>query len=423
MEYTLVICFVTLFGLLLLTVPIAVALATSVIVTIWVGDLEPFLYVQKLYASFENFPVMAIPFFLMAGSIMQQGSMAPSLIRLSRTLVGHIPGGLVHVSILTCIFYGALCGSAVATLAAVGGILVPAMIKEGYPGDFASAINATGGTLGVLIPPSITLIMYGAAGGVSISDLFIAVAIPGCLAGASIMIVGGFIACRKNYGVQSIRADRRERLAALGDAKWALLVPVIVLGGIYGGITTPTEAGVVAIVYALFAETFLTRSLTWKKLREVVRSTICSTGTIFFLIATANCLGMILMQYNIHQAFADMVFSITTNASLFLCFMMVLFLLLGCFLDGGAVILVVTPIIMPVLVQLGINPVHFGVLMIYALIIGNLTPPVGLNLFMGCAIGGVSFNRMCRAIVPYVAAMIVVLIILIFVPQLSTVFV
>ncbi|MBQ9104890.1 MAG: TRAP transporter large permease subunit, partial [Mailhella sp.] len=180
MDPAIIVCFVVLFGLLFLTIPIAVAISCAVFAAIWVGDLEPMLFVQKLYAAFENFPVMAIPFFLMAGSIMQRGSMAGALIRVSQSLVGHIPGGLVHVSILTCIFYGALCGSAVATLAAVGGLLVPAMKQEGYPADFAAAINATGGTLGVLIPPSITLIMYGATGGVSISDLFLATIIPGC---------------------------------------------------------------------------------------------------------------------------------------------------------------------------------------------------------------------------------------------------
>lgn len=419
MDPAVIICFVVLFGLLLLTVPIAVAISCAVFAAIWVGDLEPMLFVQKLYAAFENFPVMAIPFFLMAGSIMQRGSMAGALIRVSQSLVGHIPGGLVHVSILTCIFYGALCGSAVATLAAVGGLLVPAMKQEGYPADFAAAINATGGTLGVLIPPSITLIMYGATGGVSISDLFLATIIPGCLAGLSIMVVGGYIAWKRGYGKRSPRASWGERIAALWAAKWALLVPILVLGGIYGGITTPTEAGVVAVVYALCAEIFITRHLTLKDVCAVVVDTVRSTAVIFFLIASSQCLGMILMQYNCHELFANWVTSVTTNPWIFLCAMMLFFLLLGCILEGGAVILVLTPFIMPVLKTLGIDPVHFGVLFIYALIIGNLTPPVGLNLFMGATIGGVSFAAICRAVVPYVLAMVAVLFILIFIPQLT----
>ena len=423
MDPAIAICFIVLFGLLFLTVPIAVSLGIAVIAALWIGELEPMLFVQKLYASFESYPTMAIPFFLMSGAIMQRGSMAPALIKVSRTLVGHIPGGLVHVSILTCIFYGALCGSAVATLAAVGGILIPAMKKEGYPAGFASAINATGGTLGVLIPPSITLIMYGSTGGVSISDLFIASTLPGILAGLSIMVVGGYIAWKNGYGKQTPRATARERMEALWEAKWALMVPVIVLGGLYGGIVTPTEAGMVAVVYSLIAESFITKQLTLKRLCEVVVDTVRNTAVIFFLIASSQCLGMVLMQYNCHELFANWVTGITHNPYVFLCAMMVFFLILGCILEGGSVILVLTPFIMPVLNTLGIDPIHFGVLFIFALIIGNLTPPVGLNLFMGATIGDVSFAVICRSVVPYVLAMVAVLFLLVFIPQLSTCFV
>ena len=257
---------ITLFSVLIiglvLSLHIGAAIGLAVLAAIWVGDLEPALFSQKLYSVFNSFPLLALPFFVCAGDIMQRGSMAGALLKLSRTLVGHITGGLSLVSVLTCLFYGSLCGSPPATVAAVGGIMIPAMEKEGYPKSFATAVNTASGTLGALIPPSTALIIYGATAGVSISDLFIAIIVPGCILGVAFMILGTAISGVRGYGIKTSRANFKERMEALWEAKWALMVPVLVLGGIYTGITTPTEAGVVAVVYALFAESFITKTMT-----------------------------------------------------------------------------------------------------------------------------------------------------------------
>ena len=272
MELPIVLTLVTMGVLLVLSAPIAVAIGLSVIVGCLAGDLPVTFVIEKMVTSLDSFPLLAVPFFILAGEIMQKGTMADALLRVSRCLVGHIPGGMAHVSILTCMFYGALSGSSPATVAAVGGIMIPAMEKDGYPKDFSTAVNVSAGCLGVMIPPSVPLIIYGASVGVSVSDLFIAGILPGVFVGVCLMITSYFIVRRRGIQIVFPRATMRETLRALWDAKHALMVPLIVLGGIYGGIFTPTEAGAMAVAYALLAEGLLMRSLSWRKLYEVLKA-------------------------------------------------------------------------------------------------------------------------------------------------------
>ena len=297
MDPVLLTTFGTLIVLLIFTVPIGVSIGTAVFMGMMVGGLPPVFLAQKMYSALDSFPLLAVPFFIVAGDIMQKGTIANSLLAVSRCLVGHIKGGMAHISILTSLFYGALSGSAAATVAAVGGIMIPAMEKEGYPKEFATAVNSTSGCLGIMIPPSIPLILFGSTAGVSISDLFVATIVPGILMGCALMLVSYVICVRRKYGKTVARAKFAEMMKALYVAKWAIMVPVIVLGGIYGGITTPTEAGAIAVVYALFVEVFITRSMTRKLFFEIIKSSVRINAAIFLVVASATALGQIMMYY------------------------------------------------------------------------------------------------------------------------------
>lgn len=419
MDPVLVTMFWVLIVGLALTLHIGTAIGLSVLAAIYMGNLPYALFTQKLYTTFDSFPLLALPFFICTGDIMQRGSMAESLLKLAKTLVGHITGGLSLVSVLACAFYGSLCGSPPATTAAIGGIMIPAMQKEGYPRSFSTAVNTASGTLGALIPPSTVLIIYGATAGVSISDLFIAVIPTGILTMLVFMGASMFIAARQGYGLKTVRARTKERLAAVWEAKWALMVPVIVLGGIYTGITTPTEAGVVAVVYALLAETFITKTMTWKKFQEILFSTVKTTGMMFFVITAAGALGIILVYFNADVVVADLLSGITTNKHILMFLVVTLLIILGTFMESVAIVLIMTPILLPIMVQVGMDPIQFGILMGYGVVLGNITPPVGMNLYVGCAIGNISFAQLSKAVLPYIVSMVVVYYLIVYVPWLS----
>ncbi len=419
MEVITWLVFITLILFLLSSVPIGISLGVAVLITMQYVDLPTSFFTSKLFGALDNFPLMAVPFFIMSGEIMQRGSMAQSLLNFSRSLLGHVNGGLALISVVTCLFYGALCGAAAATMAAVGGIMIPAMEKDGYPKDFATAVNAAGGTLGVMIPPSVPLILIGASSGVSISDLFIAGIFPGLLVGLGIMVVS-YIMVRKNcYGHRKPRASLREVMGALGDAKYALIVPIIVLGGIYGGLTTPTEAGVIAVVYALVAEGLILRTLSLKDTFAAFNASARTTAVIFLVVATATTLGHILMYYNIPDVMLTSIQQITNNPNVTIFIMIIIFLILGTFMDTGATILILTPMLMPVIRAQGIDPIHFGIIMIVTLAYGTLTPPLGLNLFVGCSISKVSIERLFIKVLPFLGVMLLMLLIIAYVPAIS----
>lgn len=374
---------------------------------------------QKLVLSLDSFPLLAVPFFVLSGEIMQKGSMAQSLLAFSKCLVGHIRGGLAHVSILTSMFYGALSGSAPATVAAVGGIMIPAMEKEGYSKDFASAVNTASGCLGVMIPPSVPLIIYGTTANVSVGDLFIGGIFPGIFIGLLLMVASYIVAWRTQTGNKGARAPWRETLAAFSRAKYALVVPVIVLGGIYGGITTPTEAGAIAVTYAFITEGLILKTLTWKGVVDIFKSSCLTTASIFIVVATASALGQLLMIYNVPDLIVELLSGLTGNKYILLTAIIVLLLIMGTFMDALANILILTPLLQPLVMAAGIDMTHFGIIMIVAVSIGFLTPPVGVNLFVACGISGVSIERLSVAVLPFVGVMIVGLLVLAFVPQLS----
>lgn len=419
MEWPITLAAITLVALLILSVPIGVAIGSSVVVAVMVGDLPAEFLMQKLVLSLDSFPLLAVPFFILSGEIMQKGSMAQSLLAFSKCLVGHIRGGLAHVSILTSMFYGALSGSAPATVAAVGGIMIPAMEKEGYSKDFASAVNTASGCLGVMIPPSVPLIIYGTTANVSVGDLFIGGIFPGIFIGLLLMVASYIVAWRTQTGNKAARAPWRETLAAFSRAKYALVVPVIVLGGIYGGITTPTEAGAIAVTYAFITEGLILKTLTWKGVVDIFKSSCLTTASIFIVVATASALGQLLMIYNVPDLIVEVLSGLTGNKYILLTAIIVLLLIMGTFMDALANILILTPLLQPLVMAAGIDMTHFGIIMIVAVSIGFLTPPVGVNLFVACGISGVSIERLSVAVLPFVGVMIVGLLVLAFVPQLS----
>lgn len=407
------------FGLAL-TVHVGAALGFAAIAAIWVADMPLALFTQKLYGTFDSFPLLALPFFICLGDIMQRGSMAASLLELSRTLVGHITGGLAHVSVLSCIFYGCLCGSPPATTATIGGIMIPAMEKGGYPKAFSTAVNSASGCLGALIPPSTLLIIYGATAGTSVSDLFIAIIIPGLLTGAVFMFWCFFVSHRMGYGIKERKATVRERLHAVWKAKWALLVPIIILGSIYNGIATPTEGGILGVVYALFAETFIMRSMTLKKLAEILVSTAKTTGMLFFIITAANGVGVVMLYFNADVAMGNLLHSISTDPVVLKAMVVCLIIILGTFMEPSTIVLIMTPILLPIMTEAGVSPLHFGIIIGYGAILGNLTPPVGMNLYVGCGISGISFSKLSYSVIPFVLISIVMYYIVAYVPFLST---
>jgi C4-dicarboxylate transporter DctM subunit len=418
MESPILLVAVTLTALLVLSVPIGIAIGASVAVGIVAGDLPSQFLMQKVFTSLDTFPMLAVPFFIMAGEIMQKGSMAEALLRVSRCLVGHIRGGLAHVSVLTCMFYGALSGSGPATVAAVGGIMIPSMEKEGYPKPFSTAVNVSSGCLGVIIPPSVPLIIYGTTANVSVGDLFIAGIIPGIFIGLFLMLVSYLLARIYGFKTTSKRAGFRETMSALSDAKHALLVPVIVLGGIYGGITTPTEAGAIAVTYAFIVEGFLLRTLSRTKLWLILKGTTITNATIFLVVATASALGQLLLIYNVPDALVSVLSGVAENPPLLMFIIILLLVVLGTFMDALANILILTPLLLPLVQRAGIDLTHFGIIMVATVSLGFLTPPVGVNLFVGCGISKISIERLSFAVLPFLFAMLLAILVMAYIPSI-----
>jgi len=411
--------FLTLAGLLFLGVPIGAAIGLSVVVAMLAGDMSSVFLIQKLVTSLDSFPLLAVPFFIMAGEIMQKGSMANRLLDFSRCLVGHLTGGMAQVSVLTSLFFGALSGSSPATVAAVGGVMIPSMKREGYDASYATAVNTSAGCLGVMIPPSVPLIIYGTTAGVSVGDLFIAGILPGILVGLSLMVAAYVLARAKGYTGTGERASLKATLRALRASGHALMVPLIVLGGIYGGVMTPTEAGVSAVAYALLAEVLFLRSFSWMKLWDVLRGTAGTTASIFLVVATATALGQILLFNDVPSQIVDALTGISENKYILLLIIIAILLVLGTFMDALANILILTPLFLPVVKAVGVDPVHFGIVMIVGVAMGFFTPPVGVNLFVGCGIGKVSIERLSYAVLPFLGTILIALLILAFVPQIS----
>lgn len=417
---TAIVLFASFFLFMFLSVPIAISLGLALVVTaLYSPDLTLTFLSQSLITSTDSFVLMAVPFFILAGEIMGRGGISSRLFDVASVFVGRYTGGFAMAAILTSMFFAAISGSGPATVAAIGGMLIPAMVAEGYDRRFATAVIVSAGALGIIIPPSIPLVLYGVAGSQSIGDLFIAGIVPGLLVGLLLILYAYFYSKKQGYTGTGESFGFKKLLYAVNRAKWSLLIPVIILGGIYGGIFTPTEAAVVAVVYATGVSLFLHKEIKLRDFHVAIREAALSSVVILLIIGTANAFGTVLSMEQIPQAVAEGFLSITENTIMLMILIIILLLIIGLFIDTSAAVIIFTPILLPMVIEIGINPIHFGIVMIVALSIGFITPPMGVNLFVGSSISGLSVPTLARAVVPFFFVLLFGLIIITLIPQIS----
>ncbi len=401
-----------------LGMPIAFCLGVASVAALQFGSNLPLtLAAQRLFTGTDSFPLMAVPFFMLAGELMECGGISRRLFDFAHALVGFVFGGLAMVAVVAAMFFAGISGAAAADTAAVGAVSIPAMIRKGYPSGFAAAVQAAGGTIGVIIPPSIPMIIFGVVGGVSIGRLFMGGFIPGILIGGGLMVASYFLARRAGY--------ERERFRGWGEivrtfcgAVPALLMPLIILGGILGGIFTPTEAAVVAVVYGAGVGFLVYRELNLRDLPRIFAKAAISTSTVMLLIATASIFGWILTAERVPQNVAAYLVTLTDSPAVLYALILACLLVVGTFMETSAALIILTPVFLPVVQQFGIDPVHFGVVMVTALAIGMLTPPLGICLFIACNIAGIQLSEIIRYIAPFLTIMIGLLVLMTYVPDI-----
>ncbi|HOM25048.1 MAG TPA: TRAP transporter large permease, partial [Thermosynergistes sp.] len=376
---------VLLFGLLILFMSLGIPIGVTIglVTAICLGlttDIPMVLIAQKSVTGLDSFPLLAIPFFILAGALMLQGGISKRLVNLAESLVGFITGGLAMVTVLACMFFAAISGSGPATVSAIGSFMIPAMKEKGYDAGFATAISAAAGTIGVIIPPSIPFVIYGVAAQVSIGDMFIAGVIPGLILGLSLMGVCFIESRRRGYDRSINDFSFGAACKAFKEAAWALVIPVVVLGGIYGGIFTPTEAAVVAVVYSLLVGRFIYKELDAKKIYECLLDSSLVNGATQFMIGLSIAFATYLAMAQIPATVATWLSAVSEKPAVTLLIINIFLLTVGCFVDNIASVIILTPILLPVVTRLGIDPVHFGLFMTVNLAVGFVTPPYGINL-------------------------------------------
>lgn len=411
----------TLFVFLMIGVPIAFSLLLAAVGLMFAMDIfDSQIIAQNLVTGANNFPLMAIPFFMLAGELMNAGGISKRIVNFSMALVGHIRGGLGYVVIVAGVMFAGLSGSAVADTAALGAILIPMMLSKGYDKNSATGLVAASGVIAPIIPPSIPMILFGVVGGVSVTQLFMAGIIPGLMLGIGLMITWTIVARKKDYP-KSERASTRQVLIAFKDAIWAMFLPVIIVGGLRFGVFTPTEAAVIAAVYALFVGMVIYRELKFHQLVEVFVAAAKTTSVVMLVAASAMASAWLITVAQLPAELASLLSSFTTNPTAVLLIIMVFLLLIGMVMDMTPAILIFTPVLLPMVVDLGINPVVFGILMVLNLTIGLITPPVGTVLYVGAGISKISIVDITKGIWPFLLVEIAVLFLLVFFPQLITV--
>ena len=411
MLLTMVLCFA-------LTISVAVSIGLAALLGIQIGNLNMLISVKEMFSSINKFPLAAIPFFILAGNLMETGGISRRLVEFAKSLVGGVQGGLPMTCVLTCMIFAAVSGSSVATTFAIGAILIPALIKHGYPTPWAAALQASSAELGVIIPPSIPMILYGVSAEVSIGELFIAGVLPGLFIGCCLMLFV-WVYCRfKGWGKND--GDGRLSVAAgTLQAGWALLMPVIILGGIYGGIFTPTEASAVAVLYALLVGLLVYREIKPSNLYDIVRKSVMSSAVIMFIIANAGLFAFLLTRAGVPDAIGQWLQAVLQSPAFFLLGVNLALFFIGMFIETSAAIIVLAPILAPVAVHFGIDPVHFGLVMVVNLALGMITPPFGVNLFAACTVARISLDRIIRDLLPFVVVVFACLMVVTYVPALS----
>lgn len=422
MDWPLIVLLSSFIILLVLNVPISFSIGISTLLTILaIGGLPALQIVaHKIATGIDSFALLAIPFFILAGLLMGRGGIARRLIDFANVLVGRFPGGLSYVNIITCMLFGAISGSAVAAVSSVGGFMIPLMNKEGYARDFNASVSITAATTGLLIPPSNVMIVYSLAtgGAVSIAAIFLAGFLPGFLMGLGLMIVSGIISIRRNYG-KGVTFGLKEGLVKFITALPPLFLVILVLGGILAGYFTATEASAVAVVYALFLSVVVYKEVKIKDLPNILLQSGITTAVVMLLIGTSMAMSWVLAYESIPQDISAALLGLTDNKIILLLIINMILLFVGTFMDMTPAVLIFTPIFLPIVQNLGMHPIHFGIVLIMNLCIGICTPPVGSCLFVGCGIAETTITRVIRHLMPFFLAMIAVLLVTTFVPAIS----
>ena len=407
------------FGLLLLKVPITFSLGLSAVTTALYMHIPLMAIVQQTAKGISSFSLITIPFFILAGEIMGQGGISTRLVNFSKVIVGRIRGGLAMVDVLACLFFGGLSGSSVADTTSIGSIMIPMMEKEGYDKDFAVCVTISSATQGVLVPPSHNLILYSlAAGGVSISSLFLAGILPGVFLGLSVMVFSYIIAVKRKYPV-SDAIPFKQKIHMLKDGILGLFTAVIIMGGIMSGICTATESAALATVYAFIITFFVYKDVPLSRMGDILRKSLKTVSMVMGLIAASAAFGWMIAMVQLPAIVTNSLISITDNRILIFLLINAILLFLGCIMDMAPLILIATPILLPVAIKFGMDPIQFGIILMLNLGIGLLTPPVGSTLFVGCSIGNISIEKVVKALMPFYGVMLAVLLVLTFVPQIS----
>jgi C4-dicarboxylate transporter DctM subunit len=430
------IIFALLFVLLLTGMPVSIALGLTVLTFLFTLSNVPLDAVAlKLFTGIESFEMMCVPFFILAGNFLTHGGVARRMIRFAKAMVGHWPGGLAMAAVVACAIFAALSGSSPATVVAIGSIMIPAMVAAGYPLKFGAGVVASSGALGILIPPSIVMVLYSLATGgmhvdgpdgkriaaASVDDLFMAGVVPGLLLATMLGVTTFFIAKSRGYP-RSERASWRERWVSLADCFWGLALVGIVMGGIYGGVFTPTEAAAVSAVYAFFIAVYVYKDLKLSDVPRVLLASASMSAMLLYIITNAVLFSFLLTHEQIPQAIAAWIVDQGFGVWSFLMVVNVLLLIAGCFMEPASVTLILAPILFPVAAKLGIDPVHFGIIMVVNMEIGMLTPPVGLNLYVASGISKLGLTDMSRAVMPWLLTMLVFLMLVTYWPDLSLAF-
>ena len=406
--------------MMVIGMPITWSLGGAIIVALMIDpNLSLALITQKMFSGCDNFSMLALPAFFLAGDLMAKGGLSRRLVKFADNLVGWISGGISLVSIVACTFFAAISGSSVATTADIGGIMYPEMVKRGYPKDYSAALQAIGGTLGIVIPPSTVFVIYGNVTGTSVADLLMAGIVPGVICGIALCIWAYIKAKKDNFPKES-GFSFINFLYAFRSAVWALLMPIVILGGIYSGIFTPTESAVVAVFYGLLVCMAIYRELSGKDTWEIIKMSSVTTANIMFLVVTAQMFGYLLTYYRIPVYVTEAFMSVAANGAVFMMLIVLLLTLCGMFIEVGATNLILGPILAPIAIQFGIDPVHFGLVFVFLLAMGQATPPFGTTLFVACGLSGESVAKVSKMVLPFVLVELACAVLFAYVPVLST---
>lgn len=405
---------------LAMSIPIGIALGVSTAITMYFTSPVPLTMIaQTAFTGIDSFPLLAIPFFMLAGSLMGYGGISKRIVGFAESLVGFMIGALAMVTVTACMFFAAISGSGPATVSAIGSFMIPAMKEKQYGGAFAAALTAAAGSIGVIIPPSIPFVIYGVVSGASVGEMFIAGIVPGVVIGLSLMAVSHFTAKKRGFPRSDKARGLRNLWLSFREAIWALLVPVIILGGIYGGIFTPTEAAVVAVVYAMFIGVFVYKELDYRTMREAFKDAVVVNGATSFMLGLSMAFARYLTMEEIPVRVGTWIIGVSDSKYVILLLVNIMFLAVGCFIDNISSMIILTPIFLPVMVELGVDPTHFGLFMTVALAIGFITPPYGANLFVASAVSGERIDSISKEVLPFVAIMVICLLLFTYCPVFS----